>query len=133
MKYWLPSLFGEENDLRDLIAHFEALPFKKDSGLSVYEDANNIYVEAALPGIPSKDIEIAYEDHILWIKGEVKEEKKEMKVHLHSSRSFSYRVPLPATVDDKASPEASAKDGVLKVTFKKSKGTKGKKIQIKVK
>ncbi len=133
MKYWLPSIFGDENELRNLMTAFNSLPFKNESGLSVYEDANKIYVEAALPGIPSKDIEISCEDNIVWIKGEAKEERKDVKVHVKSSQSYSYRFQLPSPIDEKAIPEAAVKDGILKISFKKSKETKGKKIQIKVK
>jgi HSP20 family protein len=131
MKRWLP-LFEDMPEFRDFMNSFEFLPVKKnEGGLSVYEDSNHVFVEAALPGIPVQDIQVSYEGGVLWIKGEKKEEKKEVKYHVKSSQSFSYRIPIPSQVDEKAEPDAVSKNGILKITFTKSKGSKGKKISIK--
>lgn len=39
------------------------------NGLSMSEDDKNVYVEAALPGVAPKDIDITFEKGTLWIRG----------------------------------------------------------------
>jgi HSP20 family protein len=72
------------------------------SGLSVYEDENKVYVEAAVPGIDPKNVDVTFQDGYLWIRGETKEEEedKKKKFYRKASRSFSYRVAVPGDVDD---------------------------------
>jgi len=117
-----PSLWEEEE--KELTA---GVP----SGLSVSEDEKNIYVEAALPGIDPKDIEVTFDKGILWIKGEAKEEEKKKKYYRKASRSFSYRVAVPGEIDEKVEPEAKCKNGVMTVTFAKSPKTQPKRITVK--
>ena len=100
------------------------------TGLSVYEDKEAVYVEAALPGIPTENIEIEYDNGYLTVKGEKKEEEKDKKYFRKSSSSFSYRVIVPGDIDESIEPDATYKDGIMKVKFKK--GAKKKKV-IKIK
>ena len=51
------------------------------SGLSVYEDDKTVYVEASVPGVDPKDVEVTYDKGVLWVKGESKEEEKEKKFY----------------------------------------------------
>ena len=104
---------------------------KESSGLSISEDENNIYVEAALPGLKPEEIEITLDKNILWIKGEKKEEEKKKKYYKKASSSFSYRVIVPNEIDETKEIDATYKDGIMKVCFPKSKKTKPKKINIK--
>ncbi len=103
------------------------------TGLSISEDDKNIYVEAAVPGLDSKDIEVTFEKGVLWIKGEAKEEEedKKKKFWRKASRAFSYKVAVPGEIDPNKEPEASYKNGVMKVTFAKSPKTQPKKIPVK--
>ncbi|MDR3623579.1 MAG: Hsp20/alpha crystallin family protein [Chlamydiales bacterium] len=109
--------------------------FAKSSGLSVSEDKSHVYVEAALPGLKSDNIEVSFEKGVLWVKGEKKEEEKdkEKKFYRKASSSFSYRVAIPGQIDEKKEPEAVYKDGVMRVTFAKAQVSQPKKIQIKSK
>lgn len=102
------------------------------SGLSVSEDKENIYVEAALPGIDPKDIEVTFENGVLHIGGETKEEEKKKKYYRKATSSFSYRVAIPREVSSKAEPEATYKNGMMIATFKKTAPSKPKKIAVKV-
>lgn len=101
-------------------------------GLSIYEDKTNVYVEAALPGLKSNDIDVTLERGILHIKGEKKEEEedKDKKFYRKATSSFSYRVALPSAVDESSEPKATYKDGIMKITFAKSKQSQGKKIEV---
>ena len=121
------SLFEENEDegwLQD---------FSDPSGLSVYEDADNVFVEAALPGLRAEAIEMTFEKGILWIKAEKKDEveDKNKKFYRKATSNFSYRVAIPGDVDENREPEAIYADGMLKVIFSKSKKHEPKKIQIK--
>ncbi|SRR5581483_22744 len=105
------------------------------TGLTVSEDQSHVYVEAQLPGINIDDIEISFEKGILWIKGEKKEaeEDKGKKYYRKAISAFSYRMHVPGQIDEKKEPEASYKDGVIKVAFTKAVGPQSKKITIKPK
>ena len=103
------------------------------SGLSIYEDDKKVYVEAAVPGIDPKDVDITFQDGYLWIRGETKEEEedKKKKFYRKATRSFSYRVAVPGDIDTNKEPEATYKRGVMQVAFTKSLKAQPKKIQIK--
>jgi len=123
----VPSIWNDEDDW--------VTTSVTPNGLSISEDEKNVYVEAAVPGIDPKDIEITYQDGYLWIRGESKEEEKDKsrKYYRQSSKSFSYRVAVPGEISEDVDPEASSKHGVMKVTFVKSPKKQPKKIQIKAK
>lgn len=129
----LPSIFRDFS-MPNLWQEFEDWNnFGKDQGLSVYDQNNEIIVEAAMPGLTADDIQINLDKGVLWIKGEKKEEEsdKDKKFYRKAIRSFSYNVALPDQTEDKQEPEASYKDGVLKISFKKAKSAEAKKITIK--
>lgn len=109
----------------------ETMLEKIPSGLSVSEDDEKVYVEAALPGIDPKDIEVTFDNGILHISGEAKKEEKEKKFYRKATSSFSYRVAIPTDVNPKEEPQASYKNGMMTVIFKKSAPSKPKKIAVK--
>jgi len=108
---------------------------KEPSNLSISEDEQHVFVEAALPGLKPEDIEVTFEKGVLWIKGEAKEEteNKKRKYYRKASRSFSYRVQVPGQIDEKKDPEATYKDGIMKIAFMKTPQPEPKKIQVKAK
>lgn len=113
---------------------FWSMDSMNNSGLSLSEDEKNVYVEAHLPGLKSEDIEISYEKGMLLVKGSKKEEQKdkEKKYYRKAVNSFCYRVNIPSAVDENKEPDATYKDGVLKIVFiKRSEASKAKKISIK--
>lgn len=107
--------------------------FTEQTGLTVSEDKKNVYVEASLPGLDAKDIDLTLDQGILWIKGDRQEEEgdEEKKYYYRASNSFSYRVALPSQVDSSKEPKTTYKDGVLKITFTKSPQSQAKKISVK--
>jgi HSP20 family protein len=107
--------------------------FTYPSGLSVSEDENHVYIEAALPGIKPDEIEMTYHKGMLWIKAEKKEEPKDKnrKFYRKATSTFSYHVAIPGNVDDSRQPEAVCKNGVITVTFTKTKREEPRKIPIK--
>jgi len=126
------ELFNLGNFFKDLEEEMTTVP----SGLSISSDEKNIYIEAHVPGLSSKDVEVSIDsDNVLWIKGDRKEkvEDKEKKFYRRSQSSFSYCIPLWEEVDDSVEPQAVCKEGVMHVTFTKKKGkqVESKKIQVK--
>jgi HSP20 family protein len=107
--------------------------FSEWSGLSVSEDDRHIYVEASVPGIKPEEIEMTFEKGILWIKAEKKEEVKDnkKKYYRRAMNQFSYRLAVPGNIDENKQPEATCKNGVLKVTFTKTQKSEPRKIPIK--
>lgn len=101
------------------------------SGLSISEDERNIYVEAAVPGVEAKEVEVTFHQGVLWIKGEAKEEEKGKKYYRKASQNFSYRLPVPGEIDPNKEPEASYKNGVMVVTFAKKPSAKPRRIEVK--
>lgn len=95
----------------------------KQPTADVVETDTEFRVNAEMPGIDEKDIEVTVADGILTIKGEKSEEKEERKKDYHvSERRFgSYRrsFALPTTADiDKV--QATMKNGVLSVFLPKA-------------
>ncbi len=101
------------------------------NGLSVSEDDKHVFVEAAVPGIDPKAVDVTVHKDMLWIKGEKKEEEKGKKYYRKGTSSFSYRVALPESVDTSKEADAQYKNGIMKVTFVKSPKTQPKKITVK--
>ncbi|GIW59944.1 MAG: hypothetical protein KatS3mg087_1010 [Patescibacteria group bacterium] len=101
------------------------------TGLSVTEDQNNVYVDAAVPGVDADNVDVTFEKGVLTItaKQEEKEENKKRKVYREFSRNFSYRAAMPVEVDsDKIT--AEVKDGVVYVTLPKSAHVQPKKVSV---
>lgn len=126
-----PSLFSRFPSVWD---DEELLSFNTASnGLTVSEDDKSFYVEAAVPGIDPKNVDVTFENGVLTVKGEAKTEEQDEKRRYYqkSSRSFSYRVAIPGDVDSGKEPEATCKNGVMKITFAKSAKAQPKKISVK--
>lgn len=100
------------------------------NGLTLSEDAGHVYVEASVPGVDPKDVEVTYDKGVLVIKAEKKEEEKEKHYHRRATRSFFYRV-APGDIDSGQEPEAVCVNGVMKVTFAKLPKSQPKKIAVK--
>jgi HSP20 family protein len=102
--------------------------------VDVYEDENNIYVKAELPGLTEKDVDVNIMDNNLVIKGQKKkEEEKKEKNFYRLERTYGefYRsIPLPATVDAEKV-KASFKQGVLEIEMPKKEEAKPKQIKVK--
>jgi HSP20 family protein len=113
-----------------------SLPVGKNSfvpAIDLYEDKDNVVVEATLAGIDPENVDISIENDVLIIKGE-SEKKSEVEDKNYYRKeirrgSFYRSVPLPARVDgDKA--KAVAESGVLRITVPKASEAKPKTIKI---
>lgn len=121
----IPSVW---RDLEDMLLSSPAF----SSGLTIYEDDKNVYVQADVAGVDPKDIEVTFDKGTLWIRGEAKEEAGEKrKYYRRATRSYSYRVAVPGNVDTTIPPEASYSNGVLTVKFVKSPTAQPQRIEVK--
>lgn len=120
----LPSIWNDDDD-------WLTAP-SSPSGLSISEDEKKVYIEASLPGIDPKNIEMTFQDGYLWIRGEMKEEERDKarKYYREATKSFSYRVAVPGDIDTAIDPTATYKHGVMTIAFVKSAKSQPKKIQI---
>lgn len=127
--FWRLPIIASDlwEDLTDLTPFNGAI-----SGLSVFGDDKNVYVEAAVPGVDPKKVEVLFDKGILWIKGEAEEEKNGKKFYRKASSSFSYRITVPGEIDWKTEPNATCKNGLMKISFTKSSKAQPKKIEVKV-
>jgi HSP20 family protein len=120
----IPSLFNDEDD-------WLTTP-NLANGLSVSEDDKKVYVEAALPGIDPKNIEVTYQDGYLWVRGETQENSENgRKYYKQATKAYSYRIAVPGDIDENSEPEAHYKHGVMTVAFQKSAKSEPKKIPVK--
>ena len=97
------------------------------------EETDEAYVlDAELPGVERKNVEIELVGNELAITGEVKETKRAGVVRRQTRRSgpFEYRITLPEPVNAEDI-DASLRNGVLKVTVPKSERAQRRKIQLK--
>ncbi|KXK08601.1 MAG: Acid shock protein [Microgenomates bacterium OLB22] len=104
-------------------------------GLNVYEEENNVMVEASVPGIPEDKLEITYEDGVLHIYGrvDVKDEEKKRNRVVHRMQrvsSFDYTTYLPRPIDN-TKIEATVNNGVLTIKAPIAEEAKPKRIPVK--
>ncbi|MFA5126598.1 MAG: Hsp20/alpha crystallin family protein [Patescibacteria group bacterium] len=103
--------------------------------VDVYEDKENVFVEATLAGMKPEDVSINIHDDVLSLEGsrasssEIDEKnyyRKEVR-----TGSFHRAIVLPVSVQgDKA--QASFKNGLLKITLPKEERAKSKNIKINI-
>ncbi|MDI6693735.1 MAG: Hsp20/alpha crystallin family protein [Anaerolineales bacterium] len=109
-------------------------PFTWDLALDVAETDDEFLVKASLPGINPDDLEITYNNNVLTIQGEIKEEKdvEQHRYHLRERRygNFSRSISLPATVKADAI-QATYEAGVLTLHLPKVEEAKPKRIAVK--
>jgi HSP20 family protein len=103
--------------------------------IDVSETDTELKIEAELPGVEEKDLEVVLSNGRLTIKGEKKAEKEEKKKDYHlverSYGSFARSIGLPFDADsDKV--KASFSKGVLTVTVPKPPEVKAKEKKIQI-
>lgn len=103
--------------------------------VDICETDSNIVLNAELPGVDPKDVEIRVENNTLFLKGERRFEKETKEENYHrverSYGSFSRSFSLPNSIEaDKVA--AEYKDGLLTLTLPKREEAKPKTIKIAV-
>ena len=101
--------------------------------VDIFENKENLVLEAELPGMDRDDFELSFENNVLTLKGERKFEKKTEGDNYHRvERSYgeftrSFTLPSTVTVDGV---KAEFNNGILHVSLPKREETKARKIEI---
>ena len=97
------------------------------------ESENTYEVKAEIPGMKKEDIRVSYEDDVLTLTGEKKQEKETKKKNYHRVERaygrFQRSFRLPKTVN-KDEIKAKYEDGVLTVEIPKTEAAKPKEIAV---
>lgn len=105
------------------------------AALDVSEEHNSYTIKADLPGIKKEDVHLSFENGLLTIEGERKDETEQKDKNYHrierSYGRFVRSLNLGTGVDGNQI-QANYKDGVLEITVPKSEKAKPKAIDIKV-
>lgn len=98
------------------------------------EDEGNVYIEALVPGVDAKDVELSVLRNTLTISGERKP-FAEVRGIVHRSElgsgKFSRTLELPVDIDPNKI-TAQCKNGIMQVTLAKAEHAKPRKIEIKL-
>ena len=123
----------EDTFARDRQGHAELTTWAP--AVDIYETENELVVQADLPDLQDKDIDVRVENNTLTIWGERKFEKDvNEKNYLRIERaygSFTRSFTLPNTINAEAI-RAEYRNGVLTVRMSKREESKPKQIQITV-
>ena len=115
--------FGEEGFTRGAWA----------PSVDIYENKDEIILEAELPGMSREDFELTIENNILTLRGERRFEKKDETDNYHRVEraygQFSRSFTLPQTVSPEGA-TAEYKNGVLRVVLHKREEVKARRIEI---
>ncbi|MEW6303937.1 MAG: Hsp20/alpha crystallin family protein [Verrucomicrobiota bacterium] len=101
--------------------------------VDVYEDTDHLVVRAELPGLKKDQIDVWFEDGVLNIAGERKQETEQRTLHrterFHGRFHRSFTLPKPVNADKIS---AAYQDGILTVTLPKTEAAKPKQIEVNV-
>jgi HSP20 family protein len=103
--------------------------------VNIAEDQDSYLIEAELPGVKREDIKVTYNNGVLTIQGERKEEKEEKGQQYHRMERVygqferSFRLPLTVKADQI---QAEYNNGVLTLRVPKAEEAKPRQISINV-
>jgi len=104
--------------------------------LDIYQDKENVIVEAPLAGVNPEDVKISIENDVLTIQGE-SEKKSEVDEKNYFRKevrygSFHRSVALPTTVKGEEA-KAEYDEGVLKIIIPKKEKVQPKTVKVEIK
>jgi HSP20 family protein len=136
--------FREMRSLQDEVNRLFASTFNRGDNelmrgawspsVDIFENKDQIVLEAELPGMKPEDVNISIENNVLTIHGERKFEKKDEGDNFHrverSYGSFTRSFTLPPTVSSENA-QAEFENGLLRLTLAKREEAKPRRIEIK--
>ncbi|TFG58889.1 MAG: Hsp20/alpha crystallin family protein [Spirochaetales bacterium] len=128
------SLWQDMDRMLDSLFDDTPLWNSRVPSVDIREENDKYILEAELPGLSEKDIEVKLETNLLTISSVKKEEKEEKKngylLRERRSSSFCRSFVLPKDAD-REKLEAAFKNGVLTVELHKNPEAKPRNIEIK--
>ena len=101
--------------------------------VDIFENKDQIVLEAELPGMSREDFELTVENNVLTLRGERRFEKKDEADNYHRVEraygAFTRSFTLPQTVSAENA-TAEYKNGVLRVVLHKREEVKARRIEI---
>ncbi|HVG38549.1 MAG TPA: Hsp20/alpha crystallin family protein [Pyrinomonadaceae bacterium] len=101
--------------------------------VDIYENKDNIVLEAELPGMNREDFELTVENNVLTLRGERRFEKRDEGDNYHRVEraygQFTRSFTLPQTVSAENA-AAEYKNGVLRVVLRKREEVKARRIEV---
>jgi HSP20 family molecular chaperone IbpA len=92
----------------------------RPTGVRLSETESAYILEALVAGVKPKDIDISFENGAITIVAKA------------GGYNYSYLVPMEGIqIDESITPEATAEDGILKISLPKAKAAKALKITVK--
>ena len=138
---WNPigTLAGMEIDrLNQMFAEFQTEAFNQAwvPAVDIFEtDSHEVVIKAELPDVKKEDIGVTFENNVLTLTGERKQEQSTKREQFQRVErrfgSFSRSFTLPASVDA-GQIAASYKDGVLTIRLPRREEAKPKQISVNV-
>lgn len=121
---------GENGGEREQLALTQWSP-----SVNVSETDDSYHIEAELPGCKKDDVKVTFDQGVLTIEGERREEREEKDKRFHrreaSYGSFMRRFSMPENADEEKI-DAKFEDGMLRIDIPKTEKAKSeaKKIEI---
>jgi len=101
--------------------------------LNVWEEQDNLFAEAEVPGFKNEDLDISVVGNELTIKGNRQDEPSDKDTVFHRREravgTFTRVIRLPVEIDA-SRVQANLRDGVLLLTLPKSEAAKPHKIHV---
>jgi HSP20 family protein len=117
------------------LANIRSVPRGTFPAINMQEGKDSATIQAHLPGIDPKQIELSIEDNVLTIKGKRETGTSGEKINCHRrerfSGEFSRIVSLPEGLDSEKV-AAQYKDGILNISISKAEAKKPKQISVTV-
>lgn len=93
----------------------------QSGNITIAQDSQYVYIEAALPGVEVDDVEVTHDRGALWIKGKVREESDKQKSYIRrATRNFSYKISFPADIKTEEAPVVKFHNGIIAMAFPKA-------------
>ena len=103
--------------------------------LDLSETEDGYRVEVAVPGLKPEDLQITFENNVLAIKGQLRQESEDKKRNYHRTErrygSFQRTIALPSTVKADAI-QAALTNGILRLDIPKAEEVKPRRITVQV-
>jgi len=103
--------------------------------MDVFQNKESVFVKTELPGMKKEDIDITFQDGMLTISGERKQESEAREGETYRSERYMGKFHRSVAMPTKVEPDqikATYKDGILTVELPKAAEAKAKQIEVKV-